>query len=198
MSHINLLKNKFLLTALPDVPFDGWTDALMERTGKKLKISEKKCHQLFPNGAEDLAIFFSEWATEETLKKLKKMKLSSLRMRDRITAGVRLRLEILSPYKLAVSSAMAFLSLPPRSFSLPKLVWHTADKLWWMAGDTSTDYNHYTKRLLLSGVLTSTMLYWLNDTSPENKQTWTFLDRRIENVLQIGQKLSRFKKRKES
>lgn len=197
MSDIHLLKNKFLLASLPDVPFDGWTDALMERTAKKLKFSPKKLRQMFPHGAEDLAVFFSEWATEETLKKFAKMKLDTMRVRDRITAGVRLRLEILAPYKPAVSSAMSFLSLPPRSLSLPRLVWHTADKIWWAAGDTATDYNHYTKRILLSGVLTSTTLYWLNDTSTDHRQTWDFLDRRIEDVLQIGQKLSRFKKRKE-
>lgn len=194
----DLFKTKFLLAALPDVPFDGWTDALMERTAKHLKVPGKKLAQAFPGGIQDVVVYFSEWATAETLQHLKKMKLEDMRVRDRITAGVRTRLEILSPYKPAVSAALAFLSLPPRSFIMPKLVWHAADKIWWAAGDTSTDYNHYTKRILLSGVLTSTTLYWLNDTSKNQQQTWEFLDRRIGNVLSIGQKIARFKTRKEA
>ncbi|MCE9507671.1 MAG: COQ9 family protein [Alphaproteobacteria bacterium] len=199
MSHASdPLKTKFLLTALPDVPFDGWTEALMERTAKKLKLSGKKLDQAFPVGAKDLVVFFFEWATAETLRQMKKTDLESLRVRDRITLGVRTQLEILQPYKQAVSAAMAFLAVPPRSLLLPKLLWRGADKLWWAAGDTATDYNHYTKRALLSGVLSSTTLYWLNDTSKDHAPTWAFLDRRIENVLKIGQKISSFKKRKES
>lgn len=192
------LREKFLLTALPDVPFDGWTAALMDRTAQKLKLSEQKMAALFPDGIDGLVEYFSNWATAETLKRLKKADLGSLRIRDRITLGVRTRLEILGPYKQAVSAALAFMALPPRSLRLPKLVWQAADELWWAAGDTATDYNHYTKRMLLSGVLTSTTLYWLNDTSKGHEQTWRFLDRRIENVMQLGQKISSFKKRKES
>jgi ubiquinone biosynthesis protein COQ9 len=197
MSHTAPFKNKFLLTALPDVPFDGWTSELMARAAKKLKLSDKKRDEEFPTGVKDLVIYFFEWATAETLKKLEKTDLETLRVRDRITLGVRTQLEILQPHKQAVSAAMAFMAVPPRNFLLPKLVWHSADKIWWAAGDTATDYNHYTKRLLLSGVLTSTTLYWLNDTSKDNTNTWQFLDRRIENVVKIGQKIAQFKKRKE-
>jgi ubiquinone biosynthesis protein COQ9 len=188
-------KVKFLLTALPDILFDGWTDALMARTSKKLKIPEKKVKAAFPDGVKDLALFFSEWATEETLKSMAKKDLARLRVRDRITLGVRTRLEILQPCKDAVSSALAFMALPPRNLLMVKMVWNAADRIWWAAGDTATDYNHYTKRALLSGVLTATTLYWLNDTSKDHAATWAFLDRRIENVLKVGQKISRFKKR---
>lgn len=191
----SLSKTTFLLTALPDVPFDGWTKELMERTAAKLKIAQNEVDMEFPRGISDLVAYFSIWATDETIKKLKKADLEKMRVRDRIALGVRTRLEILTPHKQAVSSALSFMALPPHSFSLPKLVWHAADKIWWAAGDTATDYNHYTKRLLLSGVLSSTMLYWLNDTSKGHEQTWAFLDRRIDNVLKIGMKISRFKKR---
>lgn len=189
-------KTKFLLAALPDVPFDGWTRELMERTTEKLKIAQDKVDMEFPRGIRDLVAYFSVWATDETLKKLKKTDLAALRVRDRIALGVRTRLEILGPHKQAVSAALSFMALPTHSFSLPKLVWHTADKLWWAAGDTATDYNHYTKRILLSGVLSSTTLYWLNDTSKGHAQTWAFLDRRIDNVLKIGMKIAQFKKKK--
>ena len=189
-------KTKFLLAALPDIPFDGWTRELMERAAGKLKVGQDKVDMEFPRGVRDLVTYFSVWATDETLKKLKKTDLAALRVRDRIALGVRTRLEILGPHKQAVSAALSFMALPTHSFSLPKLVWHAADKLWWAAGDTATDYNHYTKRILLSGVLSSTTLYWLNDTSKGHAQTWSFLDRRIDNVLKIGMKIAQFKKKK--
>ena len=189
-------KTKFLLAALPDVPFDGWTKELMDRTADRLKISDKKIDMEFPDGVRDLVKYFSIWATAETIKALKKTSIANMRVRDRITYGVKAHLEILAPYKQAVAAALSFMALPPQSFSFPQLVWHTADKIWWAAGDTATDYNHYSKRILLSGVLSSTMLYWLNDTSENHQQTWSFLDRRIDNVLKIGMKISQFKKRK--
>ena len=132
-------KTKFLLSALPDVPFDGWTNALMERTAERLKTAKNKVDMEFPDGARDLVKYFSTWATDEAVKKLKKANLSDMRVRDRITCGVRTRLEILAPYKQAESAALSFMALPPQSFSLPKLVWDAADKLWWIAGDTATD-----------------------------------------------------------
>lgn len=190
-------KTKFLLAALPDVPFDGWTPALMARTARRLKLSEDKIAAAFPGGVQDLVAHFSDWTTDEMLARLKKQDLAALRVRDRITLGVRTRLEILGPYKQAVAAALAFLARPPHSLRLPRLVWQVADRIWWTAGDTATDYNHYTKRALLAGVLSATTLYWINDTSRGHEQTWKFLDRRIDNVLKIGQKLSSFKKRTE-
>jgi ubiquinone biosynthesis protein COQ9 len=188
-------KTKFLLTALPDVPFDGWTPELMARTADRLKIGEERLLVEFPEGERDLVLYFSFWATEETLKRLTKRKLADLRVRDRITLGVRTRLEILSPHKQAMAAALAFMARPPLSFFVPKLIWHAADKIWWAGGDTATDYNHYTKRALLSGVITATTLFWLNDSSKNHEQTWAFLDRRIDNVLKVGMKIAQLKKK---
>lgn len=190
------LRQRFLHTALPDAPFDGWTPALLERTAGKLKISDETLHTLFPRGVQDLiALMFSE-ATDKAAADLARAKNKEMRVRDRITFGVRRRLELLAPHKTAVASALSFMALPPQSFSMPKMVWSAADKIWWAAGDTATDYNHYTKRGLLSGVMSATMLFWLNDDSEDHAATWEFLDRRIENVMTIGKTLAQFKRSK--
>ena len=63
--------------------------------------------------------------------------------------------------------------------------WRTADVMWRIAGDTSTDYNHYTKRLMLGGVYSSTLLVWLDDQTPGFSETASFLDRRIDDVMRI-------------
>ncbi|MBU6475491.1 MAG: COQ9 family protein [Alphaproteobacteria bacterium] len=194
-SALTPFKTKFLLAALPDVPFDGWTDELLRRAAERLKVSKTKVDMEFPRGAADLATCLFLWATDETLKKLARRDMAKLRVRERIALGVRTRLEILAPHKEAVRSALTFLASPRQGLPLPKLVWRAADRLWWAAGDTATDYNHYTKRLLLSGVISATTLCWLNDTSPHHAKTWAFLDRRIDNVLKIGMTLGKLKKK---
>lgn len=191
-------KTALLQAALRDVAFDGWSDALLEKAATRAKVPKDTAEDAFPGGILDLLRYFSEWADDETLKRLRPSTLKLLKVREKIALGVRTRLEVLAPHKHALSSSLAFLALPPRNILLPKMVWATADKLWRAAGDTATDYNYYTKRLLLSGVITSTTLYWLNDQSEGNKNTWAFLDRRIANVLKVGQKIAAFKaKRRE-
>lgn len=172
-------KTAALLKSLPHVPFDGWAH---------------EADDLFPRGTLDLMLYFSAWADGEMLKKLGKKDLAGLRVRDKVTKGVRARLEALAPHKDAFGKALAYLAPPPRNIYLPKLVWKTADAIWRAAGDTATDYNHYTKRILLSGVLVSTSLYWLNDDSPRHEKTWAFLDRRIDNVLKIGAAAGKLRK----
>lgn len=189
------VKTDILLSALRDAPFDGWNDALLEKAAKKNKISAAETARLFPAGARDLAVYFSEWADDQALAKLTPAKLKNLKVREKIALGARTRLEIMAPHKAAAQTALTFMALPPRSLWLPKMVWRTADRLWLAAGDTATDYNHYTKRLLLSGVLTSTALYWLNDQSAGHEKTWAFLGNRIDNVLKLGQKISAFRKK---
>jgi len=171
---------------------------LLARAGSRLKLDEEEVEEAFPGGPLDLVKHFSTWADGKMLAKLPQKKLEALRVRDRIALGVRVRLELLSPHKQAVASALAFLAPPPRNLLLPKLVWETSDIIWRAAGDTATDYNHYTKRILLSGVLTSTTLYWLNDKSEGNEKTWEFLERRIDNVLKIGQAIGKLKAKKEA
>lgn len=188
-------KTDILLAALRDAPFDGWNNALLENAARKCKVSAAETTRLFPAGARDLAVYFSEWADEQALAKLTPAKLKNLKVREKIALGARTRLEIMTPYKAAAQAALTFMALPPRSLRLPKMVWRTADRLWLAAGDTATDYNHYTKRLLLSGVLTSTAMYWLNDRSGGHEKTWSFLDDRIDNVLKLGQKISAFRKK---
>jgi ubiquinone biosynthesis protein COQ9 len=180
------LKTRILLTALRDVPFEGWTDAVLEKAARANNAAPEA---LFPRGALDLVLYFSGWA-DARIPPAKK--LEPLRVRDRVGTCVRARLEALAPHRQAVAKSLSFLG-PLR---LPKLVWATAHEIWRASGDTATDYNHYTKRILLSGVLSATTLFWLNDDSAGHEKTWEFLDRRIAEVLKVGGALGRLKKKK--
>ena len=117
---------------------------------------------------------------------LEKLPLADMKVRDKVAAGVRARLEILEPHKEAVRRGLSFLALPLNGPLGLKLLYNTVDAIWYAAGDRATDYNFYTKRTLLSGVYSSTLLFWLNDKSEGHEASWAFLERRIDEVLKIG------------
>lgn len=181
----------FMIEAmLPDVAFDGWNTDLLTQTHRESGI-KTPLSKLFPKNIQSVLDHFADKADRAMLAELDRLDLDVLRIRDRIGAGVMARLNALDSHKPAVSAALGWYALPPRSFLLPKIVWRTADRLWWAAGDTATDYNHYTKRGLLSGVLSATTLYWLNDSSDDHGDTQAFLDRRIDNVMTIGKTIGK-------
>lgn len=182
----SIIKNRIIQAALPNVPFDGWTMATLVQGAIDSGYSAAMALSVFPAGEKDAIRHFSAMADEWMIAALKETNPVSLRVRDRVALAVRKRLEALESYKEAEKLAVAYWVRPFRKFEGVKLVWKTADVIWQWAGDTATDYNRYTKRGLLSGVLTSTLLYWLGDVSENHSDTWAFLDRRIENVMAIG------------
>ena len=112
------------------------------------------------------------------------MSLDGLRYRDKVARAVRTRIEA-SEDKEAVRRGMTLFSLPMYAADGTRALWNTADAIWSALGDTSDDFNWYTKRATLSGVYSSTVLYWLGDDSPASQETWAFLDRRIDDVMRI-------------
>jgi ubiquinone biosynthesis protein COQ9 len=180
------IKDEILLSALEDVAFDGWQWRVIEAAAEKAGHGADMAVAVFPDKLEDVVRHFSDWADREMMQMLQSANPQEMRVRDRVRRGVIVRLHVLEPHKEAVRAASNYWLVPTRQIDAGKVVWQTADKIWQWAGDDSTDYNHYTKRLLLSGVLTSTTLTWLNDTSPTHQNTVDFLDRRIDNVLKFG------------
>lgn len=189
------LRDRLLQAALPDVAFDGWSDHLIARAAEKSGIEATEAAALFPQGVTSLLSHLSDWADRRTEEALLRQDLAAMRVRDRIALCVRTRLDILAPYKVAISAGLGAGADPRRAARLPRDLWASADRMWWLSGDTATDYNHYTKRILLSGVIVATTLYWLADTSDDHADSWAFLDRRIDNVLKIGRTVGTLKDR---
>jgi ubiquinone biosynthesis protein COQ9 len=187
------IKTNILMAALPSVPFDGWTQKMLEEAALSCGYPSHMVRAVFPEGVSDAIRFFSRWADEQMMDRLTHTDVKSMRIRDRIEAGVLARLHALAPYKEAERLAVAYWMRPFRKWEGGKLVWKTADRIWEWAGDEATDYNRYTKRGLLSGVLVSTVLFWLDDASKNHADTKGFLSRRIENVLKIGKVAAKFK-----
>jgi ubiquinone biosynthesis protein COQ9 len=181
----NEVREAVLAAALPHAAFDGFTDGLLQKAGAEARVAEADLARLFENRILSLVEFYSVHTDAQMEKRLGEMDLKAMKIRERIATAVKTRLAILKPHKEAARRAAAFLSLPMHAALGAKLAYRTVDSMWRAAGDTSTDFNFYTKRGILAGVYGSTAVRWFNDTSEDEKATDEFLAARIENVMQF-------------
>ncbi|MGB8813988.1 MAG: COQ9 family protein [Paracoccaceae bacterium] len=177
-------KSAVLQAALAHVPFEGWSAATLRAAMTDSGVAPQLAPALFPRGVVDLALAYHQAGDVAMQERLAATDLAAMRYRDRVAAGVRYRLEACDD-KEVVRRGSAFFALPQHAADGVRAIWGTADAIWRALGDTSTDLNWYSKRATLSAVYSATVLFWLGDDSPGHHATWDFLDRRIENVMQI-------------
>lgn len=185
-------KDALLLAALEHVAFDGWGRQALAAAARDLELDPTTARRLFPRAGESLLDAFDDWADRQMLARLEEQDLERLRTRDRLAAAIRARLEALAPYREATRRALAARSLPAVAMGGLQNLWRTVDRMWLAAGDTKSDgLNVYTKRTILAGVYTATLLYWLEDTSLDQEDSWAFLDRRIDGVMRLQEMRTR-------
>lgn len=172
--------------ALQEAVFDGWSLQTFRHAAQTAGYTRHMATAAFPGGLEEAMAHLADYIDRRMLAQLEDINIQDLRVRDRIRTAVLTRLEVANPHKQAIAQAVSYYAMPPRQAQAGRVVWRTSDRIWNWAGDTATDYNYYTKRGLLGGVLTSTTLAWLGDDDPEMHHTAAFLDRRIDNVLKLG------------
>ncbi len=187
-------KTQILLAALPHVPFDGWTQAVIEAGVADAALDPDLSWRAFPGGPAELVEFFSDYTDRKMVEVLENTSLEDMRIRDRIAEAVRVRLDLLASHREAARRAMAFLAMPAHGALGATCMARTVDKMWRAAGDTSTDFNFYTKRGLLAGVYGATLLAWFDDETEDFSETWAFLDRRIGDVMKIQKARGRLDK----
>ncbi len=191
---INKIRDDILLATLPAVAFDGWTRESIRSGAVLAGHGADMADAVFPGGVKDMLSHFSDYANRRMMERLADVDPQSLRIRERIRLGVQTRFEALQPHKEAERLAVAYWMRPLRKWDGVRLIWRTADLIWDWAGDTATDYNRYTKRGLLSAILTSATLVWINEDGRDLAKTLAFVDRRIENVMQLGKITGKLKK----
>lgn len=177
-------KERLLDAALAHVPFDGWSEESFAAAARDAGLDMGLARTICPRGAVDLALAYHARGDAMMVQRVQASDLSQMRFRDRIALAVRFRLEAAEERELVRRGTTLF-ALPQYSADGAKAIWGTADLIWRALGDTSEDVNWYTKRASLSGVYGATVLYWLGDDSPDFANTWAFLDRRIDNVMQF-------------
>lgn len=187
----NPLKDKVLDAVLAQAPFDGWSRVAVDNAVRAGAITRDEASLAFPGGVIDMIAWHSLRADRLLVEEMERRDATSMKVRERIALGVRTRLEQNVLHREAIRRALAVLAMPFNGLLASKLLYRTVDAIWYAAGDTSTDFNFYTKRALLAGVYSSTLLFWLNDRSENFSATWAFLDRRIEDVMRIEKLKSR-------
>lgn len=171
--------------ALMHVMFDGWTPTTFKAALADSGVDEGLAHQAAPRGAVSLAVAFHKRGDAQMTAAVEAADMSEMRYSEKVAFAVRTRLEVASKHREAVRRGVTLFSLPHHGPEGTSMVWGTADAIWKVLGDTSDDFNYYTKRATLSGVYSSTLLFWLGDDSEDFADTWAFLERRIDDVMQI-------------
>ncbi len=177
---------ELLEATLPHIAFDGWSLKALQAAARDLELDQMEAQNLFPGGVAELVEAFSAHIDRLMMEELEKRDLPAMKVRERIATAVRLRLELLDPHREAINRGLTYLAMPQNAQLGLTCLYRTVDAMWFAAGDRATDYNFYSKRLLLAGVYSSTLLCWLNDRSEGYEETWAFLDRRISEVLKVG------------
>ncbi|MEQ1705391.1 MAG: COQ9 family protein [Rickettsiales bacterium] len=171
--------------ALPLVPFDGWNMQTLGKAAVSAGYKKTDIVRVFSGGAIDAVDAYSRLADGQMLEALSHYHMDNMKIRAKITLAVRLRLELQTPHREAVRRSVAMHSLPFYTHRGLRALYETVDNIWYAIGDTSTDFNFYSKRLTLATVYSSTLLFWLNDNSIGQEATWEFLDRRIADVMRF-------------
>jgi ubiquinone biosynthesis protein COQ9 len=191
----NAAREKIIDAALPHVPFDGWTPDVLRQAASEAGFDPLTALRVFPRGAIEAVEAWVALADRRMIDAFEQHDTAGLKVRERIAAAVRLRLEALAGQREAVRRALGLLALPHNAPVAAAALWRTVNAIWYAAGDTATDFNYYTKRALLAGVYSATVLYWLDDKSEGFEKTWAFLDRRIADVMRVPQALGSLRER---
>lgn len=188
-------RRAILEAMLKHVPFDGWSSLSLRQSVKDAGLPDGADELYFPGGPLEVIAFWNIQNDAYMSLEMAKLDQSEMRIRDKITKAILLRLEIISPHAEAAKRAIARTALPDGLALSPKILWASADAMWRAIGDTSTDFNYYTKRTSLSAVISTSLLAWLSDDDPKKEKALVFIDARIENVMQFEGAKFKFKKR---
>jgi ubiquinone biosynthesis protein COQ9 len=184
-SPLEQLRRRLALAVGENAVFDGWTRAAVDSAAGQLGVDPLQARLAMPKGQAAMIDLYIQEVDRALEAYFTPERLAKLKIREKIRALVWRRLEIIGPAREAVRRALAILAMPQNLPLGLRISWRSADLMWRIAGDTSTDFNHYTKRMTLGAVYGSTLLVWLDDESEGWTETAAFLDRRIDDVMRF-------------
>ncbi|MDR6788997.1 ubiquinone biosynthesis protein COQ9 [Sphingomonas sp. BE138] len=175
--------------------FDGWSDTARDLAAEQEGVDPDVARVAFADGPVAMIDAWFAHVDAAMARALPPEALAAMKIRQRITALVEARLAVLAPDREALRRARAILALPTNVARAAKLGWRSVDAMWRLAGDTATDYNHYTKRAMLLAVYTATTTVFLDDDSEEQADTRAFLGRRIDDIMRFEKTKAQFARR---
>ena len=160
----------------------------LEMTAKELKLNKKKIEEVNKNvlydGINSLIICINLFINQE-MKTLKSKDFKKLRINEKIRFLILSRFKIID--KFFDRKLIFKLVVKQRSLSkVSAMLFNVSDEIWHLSGDTSTDFNYYSKRIILMNIYSASFLYFLRDNSEEYSKTKDFIDKQISYVLKFG------------
>ncbi|MFK7887125.1 MAG: COQ9 family protein [Gammaproteobacteria bacterium] len=165
--------------------FDGWSDEAIIQAAEMFGADPDVARLAYSGGAMDMIGAWIEAVDAKMAEELTVEKLAAMPIRERIRVLVQFRLDAIDGQEEALKRATAVMAMPHNAAASMKRAWTTADLMWRLAGDTATDYNHYTKRTILAGLYAATLASFADDITEDKEQTKAFLARRIEGVMKF-------------
>lgn len=193
-THLLTEKRALLDALLVHVPFDGWSAKALAAAAQDCGFDAGMTARAFPGGPVEALDFWVAETDAAMLRVLEGRDLAAMKIRDRVRTAVLVRLELVAAHREAVRRALTLETMPQHAPRVLKQLYRTVDSIWYAAGDTATDFNFYSKRLLLAGVYSTTLMHWLDDRSEGFAATTAFLDRRLADVMRIQQAKGRLSK----
>jgi ubiquinone biosynthesis protein COQ9 len=184
-SPLEQLRRRLALAIGENAVFDGWTRQAVDTAAEQLGVDPVEARLAMPKTQAGMIDTYIQEVDRSLEAYFTPERLAKLKIREKIRGLVWRRLEIMGPAREAVRRGLAILAMPQNVPLALRVSWRTADLMWRIAGDTSTDFNHYTKRMTLGAVYGSTLLVWLDDQSEGWMETSGFLDRRIDDVMRF-------------
>ena len=182
---LEAVRARLALAVGENAVFDGWTQKAVDSSAAQLGVDPAVARLAFPKGQAGMIDAYIAAVDAAMAAHFTPEVIAPLKIRERIRELVWFRLQAMGPAREAVRSGLAILAMPQNAVKALTIGWRSADLMWRLAGDNSTDFNHYTKRLTLSAVYASTLLAWLDDRSEGWTETSAFLDRRIADVMRF-------------
>ncbi len=165
--------------------FDGWSEAAVDAAAGQHGVNPALARLAFEGGAMAMIAAWIDSIDQGMVLALPAPKLAGMKIRERIRSLVQFRLDAIAPQKEALRRALAIMAMPQNAPRALRLGWRSADRMWRLAGDTATDYNHYTKRMTLSAIYAATLAVFAQDDSEGHADTAAFLDRRIDGIMRF-------------
>ena len=165
--------------------FDGWSEAAVRDAAAAVGMNPEAALFAFAGGAMQMIEAWVRGVDVAMQAALPADQIATLKIRERIRTLVQFRLDAIAHQKEALRRALAIMAMPQNAPRTLALGWSSADAMWRLAGDTATDYNHYTKRLTLGSIYAATLAVYVGDSSEDHADTKAFLDRRIEGIMKF-------------
>ncbi len=174
--------------------FDGWSNAAVDNAAASLGINAASARLAYHGGAMDMIDAWISGIDASMAEKIPATALAAMPIREKIRMLVQFRLDAMAKTRESLRRAVAVMAMPQNLVRSAQLGWRSADVMWRLAGDTATDYNHYTKRAILGSIYAATLAVYVNDESEGFADTAAFLERRIEGIMRFEKAKARLLK----